>query len=38
VRYFAKETSVKLERIVKQASRLFPERGFEEASVGEFGK
>jgi TetR/AcrR family transcriptional regulator, transcriptional repressor for nem operon len=31
----AKETAVKHERIVKEASRLFRERGFENVSVGE---
>ncbi len=34
VRYPAKETAVKHERIVKEAVRLFRERGFENVSVG----
>jgi Bacterial regulatory proteins, tetR family len=38
VRYPAKETAVKHERIVKEASRLFRERGFENVSVGEVMK
>ena len=35
MRYPAKETAAKHERIVKEASRLFRERGFENVSVGE---
>jgi len=38
MRYPAKETAAKHERIVKEASRLFRERGFENASVGEVMK
>jgi TetR/AcrR family transcriptional regulator, transcriptional repressor for nem operon len=38
VRYPAKETAAKHERIVKEASRLFRERGFENVSVGEVMK
>ena len=38
MRYPAKETAVKHERIVKEASRLFRERGFENVSVGEVMK
>jgi TetR/AcrR family transcriptional repressor of nem operon len=38
MRYPAKETAVKHERIVKEASRLFRERGFENLSVGEVMK
>jgi TetR/AcrR family transcriptional regulator, transcriptional repressor for nem operon len=38
MRYPAKETVVKHERIVKEASRLFRERGFENVSVGEVMK
>ena len=34
MRYPAKETAVKHERIVKEASRLFRERGFANVSVG----
>jgi len=35
MRYPAQETAAKHERIVKEASRLFRERGFENLSVGE---
>src|SRR5579859_4760017 len=35
MRYPAKETAAKHERIVKEASRLFRERGFENVTVGE---
>lgn len=35
MRYPAKETAAKHERIVKEASRLFRERGFESVTVGE---
>ena len=38
MRYPAKETAVKHDRIVKEASRLFRERGFENISVGEVMK
>src|SRR6516162_11943197 len=38
VRYPAEETAAKHERIVKEASRLFRERGFENVSVGEVMK
>jgi TetR/AcrR family transcriptional regulator, transcriptional repressor for nem operon len=38
MRYPAKETAVKHERIVKEASRLFRERGFENVTVGEVMK
>jgi TetR/AcrR family transcriptional repressor of nem operon len=38
MRYPAQETAVKHERIVKEASRLFRERGFENISVGEVMK
>jgi TetR/AcrR family transcriptional repressor of nem operon len=38
MRYPAKETAAKHERIVKEASRLFRERGFENVSVGEVMK
>ena len=38
MRYPAKETAVRHERIVKEASRLFRERGFENVSVGEVMK
>jgi TetR/AcrR family transcriptional repressor of nem operon len=38
VRYPAKETAAKHERIVKEASRLFRERGFENVTVGEVMK
>jgi TetR/AcrR family transcriptional repressor of nem operon len=38
MRYPAKETAAKHERIVKQASRLFRERGFENVTVGEVMK
>jgi AcrR family transcriptional regulator len=34
MRYPAKETAAKHDRIVKEASRLFRERGFENVSVG----
>ena len=34
MRYPAKETAVKHERIVKEASRLFRERGFENVKRG----
>ncbi len=35
MRYPAKETAARHERIVKEASRLFRERGFENVTVGE---
>jgi len=35
MRYPAKETAAKHERIVREASRLFRERGFENVTVGE---
>lgn len=35
MRYPAKETAAKHERILKEASRLFRERGFEDVTVGE---
>src|SRR5499425_3442006 len=35
MRYPVEETAAKHERIVKEASRLFRERGFENVSVGE---
>jgi TetR/AcrR family transcriptional regulator, transcriptional repressor for nem operon len=38
MRYPAKETAAKHERIVKEASRLFRERGFENVSVDEVMK
>ena len=38
MRYPAKETAAKHERIVKEASRLFRERGFESVSVGDVMK
>lgn len=38
LRYPAKETAAKHELIVKEASRLFRERGFENVSVGEVMK
>ena len=38
MRYPAEETAAKHERIVKEASRLFRERGFENVSVGEVMK
>jgi len=38
MRYSAKETAAKHERIVKEASRLFRERGFENVTVGEVMK
>ena len=38
MRYPAKETAAKHERIVKEASRLFRERGFESVTVGEVMK
>jgi TetR/AcrR family transcriptional repressor of nem operon len=38
MRYPAEETSAKHERIVKEASRLFRERGFQNVSVGEVMK
>ena len=38
MRYPVEETAEKHERIVKQASRLFRERGFENVSVGEVMK
>jgi TetR/AcrR family transcriptional regulator, transcriptional repressor for nem operon len=38
MRYPAKETAARHERIVKEASRLFRERGFENVSVGEVMK
>ena len=38
MRYPAKETAARHERIVKEASRLFRERGFENVTVGEVMK
>jgi TetR/AcrR family transcriptional repressor of nem operon len=38
MRYPAEETAAKHERIVREASRLFRERGFENVSVGEVMK
>ena len=38
MRYPAQETAAKHERIVKEASRLFRERGFENVTVGEVMK
>src|SRR6516162_919953 len=38
MRYPAKETAAKHEQIVKEASRLFRERGFENVSLGEVMK
>jgi TetR/AcrR family transcriptional regulator, transcriptional repressor for nem operon len=38
MRYPAKETAAKHDRIVKEASRLFRERGFESVTVGEVMK
>lgn len=38
MRYSAKETAAKHERIVQEASRLFRERGFENVTVGEVMK
>jgi TetR/AcrR family transcriptional regulator, transcriptional repressor for nem operon len=38
MRYPAEETAAKHERIVKEASRLFRERGFENVTVGEVMK
>ena len=38
MRYPAEETAAKHERIVKEASRLFRERGFENVSVGQVMK
>jgi TetR/AcrR family transcriptional repressor of nem operon len=38
MRYPVKETAAKHERIVKEASRLFRERGFENVTVGEVMK
>ena len=38
MRYPAKETTARHERVVKEASRLFRERGFENVSVGEVMK
>jgi TetR/AcrR family transcriptional repressor of nem operon len=38
MRYPVEETAAKHERIVKEASRLFRERGFEKVSVGEVMK
>jgi len=38
MRYPAEQTAAKHERIVKEASRLFRERGFENVSVGEVMK
>jgi TetR/AcrR family transcriptional repressor of nem operon len=38
MRYPAKETAAKHERIVKEASRLFRERGFDNVTVGEVMK
>jgi len=38
MRYPAEETAAKHERIVKEASRLFRERGFEKVTVGEVMK
>jgi hypothetical protein len=37
-RYAAKESAAKYERIVKEASRAFRERGFENVTVGEVMK
>ena len=38
MRYPAKETAAKHDRIIREASRLFRERGFENVSVGEVMK
>jgi TetR/AcrR family transcriptional regulator, transcriptional repressor for nem operon len=38
MRYPAKDTAAKHDRIVKEASRLFRERGFEDVTVGEVMK
>ena len=38
MRYTAKETAAKHDRIVKEASRLFRERGFDDVTVGEVMK
>ena len=38
MRYPAKETAAKHDRIVKEASRLFRDRGFENVTVGEVMK
>src|SRR5580658_7739693 len=38
MRYPAKETAAKHDRIVKEASRLFRERGFENVTLGEVMK
>ena len=38
MRYPAEETAAKHERIVKEASRLFRERGFENVTVAEVMK
>ena len=38
VRYPAEETAAKHERIVKEASRLFRERGFEDVTEGDVMK
>jgi len=38
MRYPAQETAARHERIVKEASRLFRERGFENVTVGEVMK
>src|SRR6516165_880644 len=38
MRYSVEETAAKHQRIVKEASRLFRERGFEHVSVGEVMK
>src|ERR1700751_3228225 len=38
MRYPVEETAAKHERIVKEASRLFRERGFENVSVGDVMK
>jgi TetR/AcrR family transcriptional repressor of nem operon len=38
MRYPARETAAKHDRIVKEASRLFRERGFEDVTVGEVMK
>jgi len=38
MRYPAEETAAKHERILKEASRLFRERGFEKVTVGEIMK
>src|SRR5271167_4836334 len=38
MRYPVEETAAKHERIVKEASRLFRERGFENVTVGEVMK